>query len=66
MIMSNKREPFKYTVCAMCGKNFIKHPRHIYKVPYKGQTNQCCSYTCYQKALKLREELHNENIRKEN
>lgn len=61
-----KNEPFKYTVCAMCGKKFIKQVGHIYKVMYKGQTNQCCSYTCYQKALKLKEELHHENIKKSN
>ena len=53
-------DPFKYTVCAMCGNKFIKRPDHIYKVKYKGQTNQCCSYSCYQKAKKLKEELHNE------
>lgn len=48
----------------MCGKEYIKQPGSIYKVPYKGQTNQCCSYTCYQKALKLKERLHNESIKK--
>ena len=52
--------PFYYTVCAMCGKQYIRHPGSIYKVKYEGRINQCCSYTCYQKALKLKEELHNE------
>ena len=57
-------DPFKFTVCSMCGKEYIKQPGSIYKVPYKRQTNQCCSYTCYQKALKLKERLHNESIKK--
>lgn len=57
--------PFRYRVCAMCGKEFIKHPDHIYKVRYKGQLNQCCSYTCYRNALKLKEKLHNENTKKD-
>ena len=51
-----KNEPFKHTVCAMCGKKFIKHPGHIYKVVYKGKTNQCCSYTCYNKAKAVKED----------
>ena len=54
---SNIRDngPFKYTVCSMCGKDYIKAPGSIYKVTYKGRINQCCSYTCYQKALKVKE-----------
>lgn len=50
-----ERGPFKYTVCSMCGKDYIKAPGSIYKVMYKGRVNQCCSYTCYQKALKVKE-----------
>lgn len=66
--MSNKREPFNsdYIICSMCGKQFIRRPGSIYKVVYEGRLNRCCSYTCYQKALKLKEELHNEKIKKEN
>lgn len=56
--------PFKYTVCAMCGRDYIKRPGSIYKVIYKGRVNQCCSYSCYQKAKKLKEELHNEETHK--
>ena len=51
--------PFKFTVCAMCGRDYIKPPGSIYKVTYKGQINNCCSYSCYQKALKVKDELHN-------
>ena len=53
--------PFKFTVCSMCGKYYIKQPGSIYKVTYKGRINQCCSYSCYRKALKLKEELQNED-----
>ena len=59
-MMKNSEGPFKYTICAMCGKQYIKSPGSIYKVIYKGRINQCCSYSCYQKAKKLKEELHNE------
>lgn len=55
-----KREPFKFTVCSMCGKKFIKPAENLYKVNYCGRVNQCCSYTCYQKALRLKEELKND------
>ncbi len=50
-------EPFKETVCAMCGKKYIKRPGSIYTVQYKGKQNQCCSYTCYMKAIRLKERL---------
>lgn len=51
------KEPFKFTVCAMCGKQFIKAAENLYKVVYKGKINQCCSYTCYQKAKNFKEIL---------
>lgn len=44
----------------MCGKEYIKQPGSIYKVIYKDRINQCCSYSCYQKAKKLKEKLRNE------
>lgn len=53
-------DPFKFTVCSMCGKEYIKQPGSIYKVIYKDRINQCCSYSCYQKAKKLKEKLRNE------
>lgn len=52
------REPFKYTICAMCGKKFIKPVGSIYHVSFAYRQNQCCSYTCYQKAKKLKESLN--------
>lgn len=53
--MSSKKEPFKYTTCAMCGKRFIKAPENIYHVNFAGRINQCCSYKCYRKALQTKE-----------
>ena len=61
--MSSK-EPFTYTICCMCGKQYIKQPQSIYKVIYKGRINNCCSYTCYQKANKLKETLRDEENHK--
>lgn len=54
------KEPFRFTICAMCGKEFIKQPGSIYHVEYKGRINQCCSYTCYQKAIRVKEKLRYE------
>lgn len=51
-----KKEPFKFTVCAMCGKRFIKCVGHMYHVTFAGVQNQCCSYTCYEKAKKVKAE----------
>ena len=51
-----KNEPFKYTVCSMCGKKFIKQVGHIFHVSFAGVQNQCCSYTCYEKAKKVKAE----------
>ena len=57
------REPFTYTICAMCGKQYIEILGSIYKIRYKDRINRCCSYTCYQNALKFKEKLHYENIK---
>lgn len=48
--------PFKFTVCSMCGKQYIRQPGSIYKIIYKGKTNNCCSYSCYNKAKSIKEE----------
>lgn len=48
--------PFKFTVCSMCGKQYIRQPGSIYKIVYKGKTNNCCSYSCYNKAKQIKEE----------
>lgn len=53
-----KHEPFKYTVCSICGKQFIKTVGSIYHVSFAGRTNQCCSYKCYQKAKELKASLN--------
>lgn len=48
--------PFKFTVCSMCGKQYIKQPGSIYKVKFKGRVNNCCSYSCYRKAQQIKED----------
>ena len=57
---NDSKIPIHLTTCAICGKQFVKAPLSIYKVTYNGRINQCCSYSCYQKAKKLKEDLHNE------
>lgn len=56
----NKDGPFKFTVCSMCGKEYIKQPGSIYHVEYIGKINHCCSYTCYKQALKVKEDARRE------
>ena len=48
--------PFKFTTCAICGKQYIKAPGSIYKVNFAGKTYQCCSYTCYNRAKAIKED----------
>lgn len=52
------KEPFKYTICSMCGKQFIKPVGSIYHVDFAGRINQCCSYKCYEKAKDLKASLN--------
>lgn len=52
------KDPFKYTVCCICGKNFIKSVSSIYNVEFAGRINHCCSYTCYQEAKKFKSTLN--------
>lgn len=59
-----KNEPLKFTTCAMCGKQFIKQPGHMYKVEFAGKQNVCCSYTCYQNAKKVKAENNQPEYRK--
>lgn len=49
------REPFKYTICAICGKEFIKQPGHIFKIHFADKTYNCCSYRCYQQGKYVKE-----------
>ena len=46
-----------FTTCQMCGKEFIKRPGSIYKCSFAGKTHQFCSYTCYQQAKKVKEQV---------
>lgn len=50
-----------FTVCCMCGKQFINRPGSIYHVTFAGLQNWCCSYTCYTKA----KETKNQNSQPE-
>lgn len=50
--------PFRHVECCICGKDFGKIPGSIYTVTFAGKQCHCCSYTCYQKAQKAKEE-HN-------
>ena len=49
------REPFKYTICAICGKEFIKQSGHIFKIHFADKTYNCCSYRCYQQGNYVKE-----------
>ena len=46
-------------VCAGCGKNFIVAAYHSYKLGAK----LYCSYTCYMKATRAKEEAHRAKIK---
>lgn len=62
-------EPFKFTTCAICGARYIKQIGSIYHVNFAGRSFQCCSYGCYQKALKVKDEYvgsHYKNYLKDN
>lgn len=46
----------KLLECGICGKKFYKVYCSIYSVEFGGKTYNCCSYTCYQLAKKVKEE----------
>lgn len=43
-------------ICEVCGKQFIKSCGHMYKMCYKSKTKSFCSYTCWNKVVKLKED----------
>lgn len=49
------KEPFRFTTCATCGKQFIKTPGSIYKLRIKSRIKQFCCYTCYMTAKRTKE-----------
>lgn len=53
--MPKDKGPFKFTTCAICGKQFIRQPGSIYHLRFADKTYQCCSYTCYRNATKVKE-----------
>lgn len=58
----------KQLECGICGKKFYKVYCSIYSVQFGGKSYNCCSYTCYQAAKKVKES-HNssayERLRRE-
>ena len=45
----------EFTVCQMCGKDFIRQPGSIYKFKFAGKTYNFCSYKCYREGVKCKE-----------
>lgn len=43
------------SICAICGKEFIFEIGNMYRVTFAGRTFRCCGYTCYNKALEVKE-----------
>lgn len=42
-------------ICDICGKQYIKAYGHMYKMSYRSKTKCFCSYTCWNKVMKLKE-----------
>jgi len=51
-----QKEPFKMIQCAICGKQFVVPFKNLYKVEFAGKVHNCCSYTCYRKAQRAKQE----------
>lgn len=56
--MRKNSGPFTQITCAVCGKKFVKQPGSIYHLQFAGRSYQCCSYTCYQKGLDVKENVN--------
>lgn len=54
----------KERICDCCGKDHLHPIDSIYKLKYKGKTKYFCSYNCYVKIQKLKENKQNEEIDK--
>lgn len=48
-----KHDPFPFTKCSICDKEFIEAPESIYRMSVKGKSLHACSYSCWNK-LKLK------------
>ena len=46
----------KLVKCPVCGKEFLYNSSTVYKLPSKTGMVQYCSYTCFRKCEKEREE----------
>ncbi len=46
----------KIEKCPLCGKEFVCHDQSVYKLRYKNKFLTFCSWTCYRKAEKLKDE----------
>lgn len=52
--------PLTSKICPVCGKRFIKAALSVYHTQYKGRTYQCCSYTCYNIVMTMKEDAKRE------
>lgn len=50
--------------CDCCGRYYVESRASIYRLKYKGKTKAFCSYTCYVKLQKLKEDKKYEEIDK--
>ena len=46
---------FKSVKCPICGKSFVPAPYHVYKMFIKGSYRYLCSWSCYRKAEREKE-----------
>lgn len=53
---------FQFQHCACCGNRYIVNHQSIYKLSINGHVKRFCSYGCYHKIQKLREERKYDDI----
>lgn len=59
MLKQLPKSKFGEHFCALCGKKFIRHVGHMYKVSVRGKIYNLCSYTCYNKAKERKDNDEN-------
>ena len=55
---------FRFAYCSCCGSRYILNSMSIYKFNIGGHVKRFCSYECYRKIQKLREEHRYDEIEK--
>lgn len=45
----------KMVKCSVCGKDYVYNHMSIYKIKVGDSVKNCCSYTCYRKLQKEKE-----------